>query len=312
MRTIFLAAAAALALGACATDPSATQTAVTAPPAQPAVEPTRIVAPGVTEAWRVGGFKMPESVTLDPRRRVLYVSNIVGEPAGKDGVGYISRLGFDGKLIQEQWVTGLNAPKGMAVRGDTLYVSDIDALVVIDIPSGKVTARHAAPGAKFLNDIAVDRRGRVYVSDLMDNAIWRLDGKRFGQWLKDDRLTSPNGLQVRGDDLIVASWGVFSGQGFATTVAGHMKAVSLTDKAIRSIGNGAPVGNLDGLEFLRDGSFLVTDWLSGGLLRIDRTGKATQLVDLPQGSADHAWLPRQKLAVVPMMLQGQVVAFRLP
>jgi len=310
MRTFVLAAAAALALGACASDPAATQTTV-ASGAPAAVEPTRIIAPGITEAWRVGGFQLPESVTLDPRRNVLYVSNIAGEPTGKDGVGYISRLGFDGKVLQEQWVTGLNAPKGMAVRGNTLYVSDIDALAVIDIPSGKVTARYDAPGAKFLNDIAVDRQGRVYVSDLLDNAVWRLEGKRFTQWLKDENLLSPNGLQVRGDELIVASWGVFSGQGLATTTAGHMKAVSLKTKAIRSIGSGAAVGNLDGLEFLRDGSFLVTDWISGGLMRIDRTGKATQLVDLPQGSADHAWLPRQRLAVVPMMLQGEVVAFRL-
>ncbi len=75
-------------------------------------------------------LKVPESVLLD--EKVLYVTNIDGAPAGKDGKGFISKLAQDGKIIELEWVKGLNAPKGMATSNGFLYVADIDTLVMID------------------------------------------------------------------------------------------------------------------------------------------------------------------------------------
>src|SRR5687768_9085738 len=87
------------------------------------------------EVWSRDGVYPPDSVLLDAKRNVFYVSNIVGEPAGKDGVGYLSKVSPDGKLQTAEWVTGFNAPKGLVMQDDTLFVTDIDRLMAIDVES---------------------------------------------------------------------------------------------------------------------------------------------------------------------------------
>jgi hypothetical protein len=58
-------------------------------------------------------LKVPESVYLHSKTKILFTSNIDGkDPWNKDGVGSISKVGFDGKIIKAEWVTGLNAPNG--------------------------------------------------------------------------------------------------------------------------------------------------------------------------------------------------------
>src|SRR5687768_3451158 len=78
-------------------------------------------------------LKVPESVLYDAGNKVLYVSNIDGAPDGRDGKGSIGKVGLDGKIIAADWVTGLNAPKGMALVKNTLWVSDLDEVTAIDI-----------------------------------------------------------------------------------------------------------------------------------------------------------------------------------
>ena len=75
-----------------------------------------------------------------------------------------------------EWVKGLNAPKGLVLSGDKLYVSDVDQLVEIDVNSGAVTNSFNAEGAQFLNDTAVDADGRVFVSDMLTDSIYVLAG----------------------------------------------------------------------------------------------------------------------------------------
>jgi len=89
-------------------------------------------------AWQAQtGFQQPESVVYDSQRDLLFVSNINGEPNEADGNSYISQLSADGKPIEQHWLTSLNASKGLAIVGDTLYVADINQLIVIDITQVK-------------------------------------------------------------------------------------------------------------------------------------------------------------------------------
>ena len=259
--------------------------------------------------WELSGVKTPESVRPDPAGQVLYVSNINGEPLNKDGNGFISKVSPEGKMIQAEWATGLDAPKGIAIAGDRLFVSDIDRLVEIELASGKVLKRHQASGAQFLNDVAADAQGRVYVSDMFTNTVWRLADGSLEPWLQSDSLMSPNGLHVQDERLIVAAWGVRT-EGFATNTPGHLIAVGLEDKAVRDLGT-TPIGNLDGLERLEGGAFLATDWMAGALYRISPEGSAEQLLDFDQGSADLGYLPERRVVVVPMMMQDKLVAYRL-
>lgn len=261
--------------------------------------------------WELTGFERPESTLPDAKAGVIYVSNVAGNPTDKDGNGYISKVSLAGKLIAKRWVDGLNAPKGMIVVGDNLYVSDIDRLVVIDIPASKIAATYPAKGAKFLNDPAADASGNVYVSDLTENAIWRLtpDGV-FEQWLATENLINPNGLYVEGDTLIVAAWGAMKPD-WSTEIPGRLLKVSLADKSIAPLGDGSPVGNLDGLEPFGSQHFIVSDWMSGGVFKVARSGAATKIISLAQGSADLGYVPDQALLVVPMMNDGTILAYKL-
>jgi sugar lactone lactonase YvrE len=109
----------------------------------------------------------------------------------------------------------------------------------------------------------------------------------------------------------VAAWGQDLQEDFSTSVAGHLIAVDLETKEISALGSGEPVGNLDGLEADGAGNWLATDWIAGALFRISPDGTAEQLLDLNQGSADLEYIEGDKLAVIPMMMDGRVVAYRI-
>src|SRR5215212_6878866 len=194
-------------------------------------------------------FKTPESVIYEPNENVLFVSSIDGAPDGKDKQGFISKVSpLNGSIIELNWVTSLDAPKGMAVVNNTnnslLYVSDITDLVEVDVNSGKIINRYNAPGSGFLNDVASDNQGHVYVSDTVTNTIYRLDTKNLGDnstnnsnaslqvWLQTPELNGPNGLYV--DDtnnrLIVASLGAFSNP------AGSIRVVDLQNQGAADLG----------------------------------------------------------------------------
>lgn len=265
----------------------------------------------LTPAWKTTTeLQAPESVIYHPGSDALYVSNVNGAPDAVDGNGFISQLSDEGEIEDLYWIDGLDAPKGLAIKDDLLYVADIDELVVIDMNSRTITERYPAEQAKFLNDVAIDQQGRVYVSDMMTNRIYRLADGEFSLWMDDSQLEAPNGLLVEGNKLVVGSWGEMS-DGFATEVPGHLKVIDLESRDIQSLGDGSPVGNLDGVEADGRGNYLVTDWMKGRLLLITPTGSSETLIEFEQGSADHTVMPEKNLVIVPMMMQNQVQAFRI-
>jgi hypothetical protein len=76
------------------------------------------------------GLKTPESALPNPTGSFAYVSNTDGNPTEKDGNGCISKVSLDdGKILDIKWAKGLDAPKGMALVKDRLFVSEIDRLV---------------------------------------------------------------------------------------------------------------------------------------------------------------------------------------
>jgi DNA-binding beta-propeller fold protein YncE len=260
--------------------------------------------------WETTGLKTPESALPVPAEGFAYVSNVAGQPTDKDGNGFISKVSLaDGKIISLEWAKGLDAPKGLALAGGKLYTADIDKLVEIDPANGQILNKHEAPGAVFLNDVAADAQGNVYVSDSSTSTIWRLAGGKLEKWIDGPALKFPNGLYVDGDKLIVAAWGA-PGTSAQSSAASNLLTVSLADKKITDLGNGTPVGNLDGIEPLGH-DFLVTDWPAGAVYRIDRKGKATQLLDLDQGSADIGYVPNTGLLLIPMMMSDKLIAYKV-
>ncbi|HIM09038.1 MAG TPA: GTP-binding protein [Gammaproteobacteria bacterium] len=261
-------------------------------------------------AWELDGLSNPESVIYDSQLNHLYVSNINGGPNDKDGNGFISIVSMDGRIINEKWMTGLNAPKGLAIYDRTLYIADIDELIAINIDNGRIINKYKVDDAKFLNDVTTTDNGDIYVSDMVLNRIHKLTGNDFQIWIESDELESPNGLHFTEDDIIVGAWGEMT-DGFATEVAGHLKRISLKTKKISSIGDGSPVGNLDGVEGNDEIGFYVTDWLNGGLFHVSAKGIVTSLLELDQGSADIEYLHKKKLLFLPMMNDNKLFAYKV-
>jgi hypothetical protein len=260
--------------------------------------------------WETSGLKTPESALPVPSEGFAYVSNVAGKPTEKDGNGFISKVSLaDGKITALEWAKGLDAPKGLALTGGKLYAADIDKLVEVDAKTGMILAKYDAPGAQFLNDVAADAQGRVYVSDSNTSTIWRLADGKFEKWVEGEALKFPNGLHVSGDKLIIAAWGK-PGTYAQSSEPSNLVELSLADKSVRDLGDGKPVGNLDGIEPIDD-AFLVTDFVAGALDRIDRSGKAERLVDLNKGSADIGYVPEQKLLLIPMLMDDKLVAYKV-
>ncbi|WP_428384859.1 SMP-30/gluconolactonase/LRE family protein [Nevskia ramosa] len=269
-----------------------------------------VFAVGPEPVWTLSGFAQPESVVYAKQQDLFYVSNINGEGTAKDGNGFISRVSPDGKMIKREWLKGLNAPKGLAYNNGFLYIADIDELVVVDTGNSRITARYKAAGAKFLNDVAVDSGGRVYVSDTGTNSIWRLSGTSFAVMLSSPKLEGPNGLLVEGGKLIVGSWGVMTGNGFETSEMGYLQSVDRTTAALEPRFAPIPFANIDGLVSDGKGGYILSDWMHGNVYKITATGEANLWLLLEQGSADIGLGPNKRL-LVPMMLNNELRAYAL-
>lgn len=262
-------------------------------------------------AWQTTGFQQPESIVKAVNNEGYYVSNINGQPSAVDGNGYISLVANDGTIKTLKWLEGMNAPKGMAVHGNTLYVSDINELLVIDIPTASISHRYSTHDKSFLNDVAVNSDGMVYVSDTANNRIYSLKGKQFEIWLDDVRLENPNGLYIDNEYLMVSSWGQQIDNNWNTDIPGHILLVSQKNKQIQDFVNNTPIGNLDGLIKLTKQQFLVTDWMNGKLIKVSTNGQTKTIMELGQGSADMLYDNNKKLLLIPQMLKNSLLAYTI-
>ena len=259
------------------------------------------------KAWTVEGLANPESAVFDEAHKVIYVSNVDGEPLAKDGKGFVSKVSMDGKVTKLRWVDGLNAPKGMAIHKGLLFVADIDQLVVIDISTAKIRSRHDTPGAKFLNDVAAGDDGSVFVSDMFTNTIHKWHKGQWAVWMQDAGLDSPNGLWHAGDGLVVACWGSAE---IGQPGNGGIVTVSLGDKSISQFSKES-FGHLDGLEMDIDGDFYVTDWSAGLLYHVELDGSHELLLELGSGSADIGYIVSKDMLLIPMMKDNVMHAYNM-
>ncbi|WP_020407982.1 SMP-30/gluconolactonase/LRE family protein [Hahella ganghwensis] len=257
----------------------------------------------------INGFAQPESVEADRARDYLYISNIAGHPMKEDGVGYISRVHPDGTGLELEWVSGLHAPKGLALDGQRLYVADLRELVVIDVEAGVIIARYPVPQAKMLNGIEVSQSGHVYVSDFLGNTIYHLEEGQLIPWIQGEQLNTPNGLSISGDQLTVVTWGAGIQEDFSTKSPGQFLSISLTDGALSKMNN-SPRGNWDGIVRLGD-QWLVSDWLSGEVMSVNLSGNTRKILQLEPGSADLGWNPESEVLWVPEMQLGRVTGYKI-
>jgi hypothetical protein len=233
------------------------------------------------------GLAGPESVVHDTIADVYLVSNVNGDPGEADDNGFISRVSPDGQVLVLKWIAGgqrgvtLHAPRGLALDATTLYAVDLDALRLFDRKTGAPLATWPIPDPHFPNDIAIDDRGRVWITEtgihirpdgepIPDGpqVIWRYDtpGAAPTRVATGDQLGGPNGIVWTADGPIVVS--LLGAEVYRLAPDG-------TTRVIASV----PVGRLDGLVALPDGSLLTTSWLGKAIYRVTLAGEVTSVVN---------------------------------
>ena len=297
-----------LAFTSCGGSPEPTQPApAQAPPAPTSTAPAQ--PPAVTAGWVVKDMRTPESAYLDEGSGYLFVSQIDGQPNEKDGKGRISKLGLDGTVVSADWFTALNAPKGLRSFGGTLWVSDIDEVIGIDIASAKENARIKIDGATFLNDVAAGADGTVYVSDMLGSRIYAIKDGKATVFAEGEQLEHPNGLFFEGERLVVGGWGSKPAADFSTKVPGHLYSLDLKTKQ-KTLITKQPLGNIDGVEQEARGGYLVTDYLAGKLIQIAPSGESRVVRTFKPGLADHTFLYAQgDILIAPHMNENTVGAY---
>lgn len=123
----------------------------------------------------IDGFNSPESTIIDGE--YLYVSNVGKElkPTQKDNDGFISKLNKNGDVENLHFIDGLNAPKGMGIIDNILFIADIDTLRGFDLKTKKEVFSLVFDGVNFLNDITVKDKNSLFIGASDTNAIYEVD-----------------------------------------------------------------------------------------------------------------------------------------
>lgn len=248
--------------------------------------------------WQLGDLPVPESVLYmqDSKAPYLFVSLIDGVPTEADGKGGIATLTPEGEILNKEWLTGLNAPKGMGTDGKLLYVADITELVVIDIKKARVIKKVAVPEAVFLNDVSVNSQGAVFVSDTRTHRVYRYYEGNLELYLEN--VDNANGLYSIGSSLVVGS---------ATRLL-----LFGADKQEQVLATGFGE-NIDGVGMTERGEFIVTCW-KGLIYYVYADGSLKLLLDSRDqeiNTADIGYDHEHRRLFVPNFFKNTVTTYHV-
>lgn len=277
-------------------------------------EPESVSTGGSFRTLADMGFSTPESILHDAEADVYLVSNINGPAADVDGNGFISRVSPDGNLLHLRWIDGLspgvtlNAPKGMAIVGDTLLVADIQCVRRFHRPTGAPLKDLCIQGATFLNDITATAKGDVFFSDMgspgRPGALYVLrntaDVPRKlsladGTMLEGEWLGSPNGVYADASGLYVGTF--HSGELFRVDTKGQrLQLVFPTGRGI------------DGLVSLGDEELLFSSFFDATIFRLGPDGSVQPFAEGVETPADIGFDRKRDRLLIPHF-DGDAITF---
>lgn len=260
----------------------------------------------------------PESVLYDVEADVYLVSNINGSPVGTDDNGFISRISPAGELLEARWIDGadenieLHAPKGMAVRGDTLYVTDITAVRLFDRTTGAPLGSWEVAGSAFLNDPAVGADGSLFVTDT---------GMRFTETGAEPTGTDAL-YQLGADGAVVATTteGLLRPNGVVPSASGGMIVVGMGNTSVVEVTSDGtvnevaqlPTGGLDGIVVTEDGRYIITSWEGQALYRLDPgTGTIDTLFTGIASPADLGYDTQRRRVLIPQLREDKLLVLKV-
>ncbi len=233
-------------------------------------------------------IKGPESALFDAKSKSLYVSSM--------NSGSIVQLDLNGKVRNGAWVNGLTSNKGSALFNGMFYTAENTGIAVIDVDKATVIKRIPIEGAVNLNDLAVDSKGVIYVSDTRTGKVYRVENEKSSLYLEN--IPGANGLLTVNTDLYVVG---------STT----LQKVSAS-KEITKIADGFESG-LDGIVMVAANEFVLSNY-RGMLYYVNADGTKQVLLDSRAKrimANDISYDHKRKTLYVPSYSTHRIIAYQL-
>jgi hypothetical protein len=233
-------------------------------------------------------LKGPESVLFDSRSNSLYVSSM--------NAGAVVRMDLNGKVTKKNWVTGLNSNKGSALFNGLFYTAEQTGIAVIDVEKSTVIKRIPVEGAVMLNDLAMDSKGIIYVSDTRAAKVYRIEGDKPSVYLEN--MPGANGLLTVNKDLYVLT----------STSFQKVNADKVITKIVDSLESG-----LDGIVMVAENEFIISDY-HGILYYVNADGTKQVLLDTRANrimSNDISYDSKAKILYVPSFSTNRIIAYKV-
>lgn len=262
----------------------------------------------------ISGFNHIESVATDGK--YIYAADIGKElnPTAKDGDGQIVKLDKKGNIIEANFIKEkLNAPKGLAINKDILFINDVDKLLAFNLKTAtKLYEIDFSKDTSFLNDIAVWDNNTLYVSATDKSKLYKVNliDKTYSEIVTDVTIAGINGLFC----YKKASRIYVNGFGSDNKPNGVIGFINLNDNTFTRITN--MEGYYDGI-FISNDILFVSNWVafekkgivqgigiygSKRVIKIDTSGTIA-------GPADFIIVNNQ--LIIPGMMSGEIHFIKL-
>jgi hypothetical protein len=273
----------------------------------------------ITEVADVG-FDTPAAVIYDPAEDVYLVSNVGGAFGASDANGFVSRLSPDGEVQELRWIQPaqpgreLNSPQGMAIRGDSLFIGDLDCVRIHHRVTGEDLGYTCLDGVTHITDVDVGPEGSIFVVDSgLDlsgpepsptgtDAVYRIvlaAGQQGSTLARSEDLGHPRGIAVGSRGIFVSTSG--SGEIFRLTPDGQRTNLFPTSGR-----------HLDGIAFMADGGFAFSSWSDEAIYLVTGTGDVVRLLEGLSQPGGLAFDASRNRLVVPLSSDGRVLFLDMP
>ena len=245
-------------------------------------------------------LRTPESAFYNKEKKEIYVTNMnTIHDNTPDGDGFISIVDLTGKIKNLKWISGLDDPKGMAIFKDKLYVGDLKNLVEIDLKKGSIIKKYTTVGTIFLNDVAVDANGVVYVTDSFANKVFRLKNGKLELWIDGKGLDKPNGIYIDKDLILIANMN----EGIVYKINAKTE--------LEKWSGGLP--SADGIAPDNAGNFYISNW-HGEVYQVEADKTVVKLLDSKANkinAADIEFIQGSNILLVPTFFGNHLSAYKV-
>lgn len=247
-------------------------------------------APVLEKIWESDTLTLngPESVLFDAASHTLYVSSM--------NAGSVVQMDTSGKVLQKEWIKGLQSNKGSALYNGLYYTAETSGIAIIDMEKASVVKRIPVEAAQMLNDVAIDTNGILYVTDTRAGKVYRIEGEKVVLFLEN--LPGANGLFTIGSTVYVATSTSFLKVG--------------EDKVVTTIADDFESG-LDGIIMIAENEFIISNY-KGMLYYVKADGTKKVLLDTREQkimSNDISYNSHTKTLYAPSFSTNRVIAYRV-